>query len=89
MVDEVLDGLLPKDTSAAVEAAGCRLLRRAIHAKVLVRDDVSLIGSYNFLSADISGTGSRAKELSVRIEDPHLPSILIERLRGIAKREAT
>lgn len=59
------------------------MLSRRVHSKVLVRDDAVLIGSYNYLSADVEGTGSRAKELSIRVEDPTLTSVMIERLRGL------
>lgn len=86
MAGDLLEGVSPDAAADAVREAGCQLLRRGVHAKVLVRDDTVLIGSYNYLSADVLGRGSRAKELSVRIEDPTLPALIFERLRGLPPR---
>jgi phosphatidylserine/phosphatidylglycerophosphate/cardiolipin synthase-like enzyme len=86
IVAELLDNLSVEAARAACDRAGLTLLHRAIHGKVLVSDETVLVGSYNFLSADIEGTGSRIKELSLKVEHPGLPSNVLERLAGLPRR---
>lgn len=86
ITDELIDNVELAEARAAASRSGCQLLRRAVHAKVLIHDETVIIGSYNYLSADVAGTGSRARELSVRVEGPALPSALIGRLQGMPKR---
>lgn len=80
LVGEVLADSGIEAVEEAASRASCRLLKRPLHAKVLVSDSSAVIGSYNYLAADPTGFGSRARELSVKVHDGDVAGFVLRRL---------
>lgn len=64
---------------SAFDKSGEKVERRpGFHSKVLVADDVAIVGSYNYLSTDVYETAERGKELSFAIWSPKLATQISE-----------
>ena len=77
---ELLPDVAQSEIQAVTEQLGLKYLQRPIHAKLLIHGDTSLIGSYNFLSADPPSRGGRARELSIRLDGADARQLVEKRL---------
>lgn len=81
--DNRVDEQLVDDLDSTIIRGGGELRhRRGIHAKILVGDSLTCIGSYNFLSADPFGTATRAREVSIVIESSEISDLVFNRVIG-------
>lgn len=70
------------ETTVAINAAGGSITELpALHAKVVVRDDLACVGSYNFLAADPYGKASGGRELAIVVNDGAVANALAATVR--------